>query len=222
MNSTKLLLLIAIITSLVSCGGNDDKRLEEVSGIQGQKAAEKQIEEENRNLAAKAEVRENDLRLRTDFYKAFVGTYIGEIKVLGIKSIIELKVQQSYIPSQVTYVRSLDQIESDISKVSLNFLFKHYAPNSDRSTPCQILDARPDTKTGAIALSSGECRNFYQLYLAQDLTSPDDIKVASRVYAQEIYETESDDKAVSFIKGIINLGSTPGEFEIILKRVEEN
>lgn len=222
MNSKKLLLLIAITTSLVSCGGNDDKRLEEVSGIQGRKAAEKQIEEENRNLAAKAEVRENDLRLRTNFYKAFVGKYVGEITVLGVKSIIELKIQQPYVPAQVTYVRSLDQIEADISKVSLNFLFKHYAPNSDRSTPCEILDTRPDIKTGAIVMASSACKNFYQLYLAPDLTSPDDIDVASRVYAQEIYENELDDKTVSFIKGIITLGSTPGEFEVVLKRVEEN
>jgi len=60
---------LALILFLSSCG-KDDKRLEEVSGIQGRAAAEKQIEEENRNLATKAQAMEGELKSRTEYYKA--------------------------------------------------------------------------------------------------------------------------------------------------------
>lgn len=211
-------LQLLTLLALVSCN-KDDQRLEEVSGIQAQKNAEKQIVEENKNLSQKAEIMESELKKRIDFYQSLIGDYLGEITILGKKSYVELSIQQKYIPTPTVRIRMLEEISKDLSDLSLSILLKHYSPNSNLvAVTCMMDSVRPDIQTGKLILSSKDCPNFYQLGISEDPSPEVDSDDDRDHYALSVYSS-NEKIEVPFIKGHINLGSTPGKFILILKRI---
>ncbi len=220
MNLFYKLLCLLISVTLISCD-KDDSRLEEVSGIQGQKNAEKQIEEENKNLALKAEKMELELKKRANFYQSLIGDYLGTVIILGQKSFIELSIQQNYMPAPTDRVRTLEEISYDLSQISLSVLFKHYSPNSNIvAVTCQMDLVRPDINTGKLILASDDCPNFYQLGVSENPEPQIDSSDEQEDYALTIYSS-ADQPTVPFLKGYVNPGSTPGRFELILKRISD-
>ncbi len=222
MNLFNKFLLLLITLLFISCD-KDDSRLEEVSGIQGQKNAEKQIEEENKNLAIKAKRMESELQKRTNYYQSLIGDYLGEIIIEGQKSFIELSIQQNYMPAPTDRIRTLEEISYDLNQISLSVLFKHYAPNSKIvTTTCQMDLVKPDIKTGKLILASNDCSNFYQLGVSEN-SEPQNVNGHEHEdYAQVIYSS-IEQPAVPFLKGYVTPGATPGKFGFILKRIiDEN
>lgn len=216
MHANLLLGIFLALTLLISCG-KDEKTLEEVSGVQGQEAAKKQIEEENRNLAVKAELMESELKQRVDFYLALVGDYEGEINLLGNKSKIELSIQPDTMPLPTTRIRTLEEITNDLNQVSVSILLKHYASGSKIvSVSCRINKIKPNINSGSLSLSSEDCPNFYQLYVSENLDNNIDIEVDAQNYSWEIYN--STEKSFPYLRGMINPGATPGTYEFVLKR----
>jgi hypothetical protein len=201
---------------LASCG-NDDKRLEEVSGIQGQEAAERQIEEQNRNQAVKANEMEQELKLRKVYYNALIGDYEGETEIQGVKSIFTLSVQQNNVPAPSNRVRTLEEIANDLNQLSLSILIKHGAVGSEAvPTNCKIIGVKPDINKGMLSLASQECPNFYQIFISREAQDAGNSEVGAQTYSQEIYLEE--EQPIPFLKGFINPGSTLRKIPFLLKR----
>jgi hypothetical protein len=183
-----------------SSDDNDDSRLQAVSGIQGQEAAERQVAEENRNWASKAERMENELVARFDFNEALVGNYLGEIELQGYKSFVELTIQHHYVPPfEDDRVRSLEEIAYDLEQISLSLLFKHYtSPGPTVAVVCRIHAVRPDRKNLKLQLAAENCPNFYQL---------------------NILPSSDEDKSIFQLSGFMIPGATPGRIELKLTRM---
>lgn len=217
MNCLKLTVLLAFILSLSSCG-NDDKRLEEVAGIQGQESAERQVEEENRNLAVKAKAMEADLVKRTNYYMSLEGDFQGEIDILSQKGMIELNILVNNRPAPTDReTRTLEEITNDLNKISLSVLIKHYAPNSRVVVlSCQMYEVRPDIKQGVLSLAKEGCPNFYHLSISKTGETPTDPEPEVATYSQEVYTSP---ELIPYLKGHIDPGATPGKFPLLLKRI---
>ncbi len=209
------LLLGSLTLILVSCN-KDDSRLEEVSGIQSQK----QIEEENKNFAAKAESGEAQLKRTADFYNSLVGDYQGEFVHSDQKWIVELTIQPNYMPSIPERVRSIEAIDDDIKKVSLNVLIKRYIPKSEiPPASCKVLGVQPQIVSGKIFLASNECSDLYE-FKVSDNPEIDDESEASEL-ASSIYFSKDDSRQVPYLKGKVTLGFSIGKPSLLLKRVDD-
>lgn len=215
-------ILIMSMLTFISCD-KDDSRLEEVSGIQGQKNAEKQIEEENKNQMFKASQMEIDLKSRINFYRAIIGEYKGELEVQGQKSLVEIAIIEGYLPATLSErTRSLEEINYDLNHISLSVQIKRYTSNTNVViVSCQMDFIKPDMHFGRLSLGTKECRDFYQLNISEDLTTTNaDALEEQKSYAKSIYLGQVKE-SIPLLKGHINPGATPGKFKLLLRRVND-
>lgn len=207
--------ILCFLFFLTGCGdtSDGDKRLEEISGIQGQEAAERQVAEENKNLAQKAEFMEKDLLKRVKINDALSGDYRATLVVKEQRVNIEMSIQPNFIPATTKRIRTLEEITLDLAQVSLDILIKRYPDGSDviYDQPCAFDSIMPDINESRLLISDSSCSSFYQLNFKHHELNPLE-------FSDKILEYTGNLK-IHQLSGFVNVGASPGKFEIIFKRI---
>ncbi len=161
--------LALISLTLVACYDDGSSALKEKAGIEGEAAAQKQLQAENENLARRAKEMEADLAKRHRFYQAAKGTYEGVLKTEQGQFNIRLTLIPSLPPYVTDRVRALDEIVTDLTNLHFNVQVVQWNPaNSQSAVGCRIEKVSPDMANGEITATSESCSNLYMLQLSED------------------------------------------------------
>lgn len=162
--------LYAVIASLLAgCGmaGNGTDSTKQRAKVEQEASTDVQ----NKNQAQKAARMEEDLKRKHNYYGAVAGTYEGDM----VTNDGQFKVRITLVPSLYAYTgtrtREIAEIESDLINLVLNGKIIQWHPESPNSgVPCSVSGIRPNMDQGFITVVSTECRNLYQIYLADAST----------------------------------------------------
>lgn len=183
----KLLILMIVSLTVVSCG-NDDKRLKEKTKIEGD--ALKEVE--NSNLAQKAEAMEKDLTRRHRFYQAIKGSYEGSISTGTGTFNIRVTLSPSLPPVRIDRVRQLEEIASDLNNLMLNTHVVQWDPNSPSSgVGCRVSNVRPNIEKGELTISAESCPNLYNIKISDRGSSGSAAGVAGQVLRGDLTDVDS-------------------------------
>lgn len=162
--------LYAVIALLLAgCGmagnGSDSTKL------RAKAEQEASTDVQNKNQAQKAARMEADLKRKHAYYGAVAGTYEGEMATNDGQFRVRITLVPSLYAYTGTRTREIAEIESDLINLVLNGKIIQWHPDSANSgVPCSVSGIRPNMDAGYITVVSNECRNLYQIYLADAAT----------------------------------------------------
>lgn len=162
----KYLGLYAVIALLLAgCGmaGNGSDSTKQRAKAEQEASTDVQ----NKNQAQKAARMEEELKRKHMYYGAVAGTYEGEMVTNDGNFMVRITLVPSLYAYTGTRTREIGEIESDLINLVLNGKIIQWHPDSANSgVPCSVSGIRPNMDAGYITVVSNECRNLYQIYLA--------------------------------------------------------
>ncbi len=211
----KIFVNILIITALFSCSKGGDDRLKEQESIRSQQ----QINAQNENQSEWAEKMESDLNERKYFIKALEGSFLGDLNLEEMDFTIKARFSSSIPIAFSDRVRTLEEINYELSNLAININVKLENPRVNNSAvSCIVENYKPDINKGTININSEACKNIFRLMLSDDLLVTDIVtqelrakKLARSVRMNEIAQVE-------FLSGFFESSVSTKEYQFKLKR----
>jgi hypothetical protein len=166
------ILSLVVLGLLGACGpvkSNEDALKNKV-GIEAQEA----VRVENENLAARSKALEDNLLRQYRFYKGLRGTFVGQAETSNGTFVVFSRLAPSHNPVPVNYVRPLEDVSLDISKLGIGgeivVYFKSTGPSA--GSRCAVDQIPTDIMAGRLDLLF-QCKNSFTISVAsteEDLT----------------------------------------------------
>lgn len=198
-----------------SCSKGGDERLKEQENIRSQE----QISAQNENQREWAEKMEKDLNQRKHFVEAIEGSFSGDIAVGDINFDIKARFTSSIPIAYSDRIRTLDEINYELSNLALNINIKLENPRVNNSAvSCIVEKYRPDINKGIINIISESCKNTFKLMLADDFITSDYqiLEKRAKQLAQSVRNNEMDQ--IDILSGVFESSVSTNEYEFKLKR----
>ncbi len=175
------------LAAIAGCG-SDDARRREIAQIEGEEAAKKQVETENRNRDQRAKAMEEDLAQRDNFIDALTGDFVGTYtRIDSIYGEQKWEVHMNLTSSLPTYkppqrVRSPEEIAVDLAKIAIRPTVKETNLDSGNTFGCDYGDVLPDYNYGMFQAKASSCNKQYFVSLAlPDTTDENPIPKDSQI-----------------------------------------
>lgn len=207
--------IILLSLTFYSCSKGGDERLKEQESIRSQE----QINAQNENQREWAEKMEKDLNQRKHFIEAIEGSFTGEAAVGDIDFDIKARFTSSIPIAYSDRIRTLDEINYELSNLALNMNIKLENPRvSNSAASCIVENYRPDINKGIINIISESCKNTFKLMLADDFTISDFQTQERRAMqlAQSVRNNEIEQ--IDILSGLFESSVSTNEYEFKLKR----
>ncbi len=121
--------IILLSLTFYSCSKGGDERLKEQESIRSQE----QVNAQNENQREWAEKMEKDLNQRKHFIEAIEGSFSGEVAVGDIDFDIKARFTSSIPIAYSDRIRTLDEINYELSNLALNINIKLENPRVSNS-----------------------------------------------------------------------------------------
>ena len=162
---------------------------------------------------------EKDLNQRKHFIEAIEGNFSGEVAVGDIDFDIKARFTSSIPIAYSDRIRTLDEINYELSNLALNMNIKLENPRvSNSAVSCIVENYRPDINKGIINIISESCKNIFKLMLADDFTTSDFQTQERRAkkLAQSVRNNEIEQ--IDILSGLFESSVSTNEYEFKLKR----
>lgn len=159
-------LTICLPVILSACQG--DERLSQMTSLQ----TRAQLEQELKVREERAQILEDDLTTRQNFYQSVSGTYEGKIVASEGEYLLRIRLVPSVPPYRPgSRIRTPEEVISDLNNLYFKAQIVQWKEGSSiGAMGCRVDHVRPDLNEGSISIASSDCPSFYQIYIS-DLTS---------------------------------------------------
>lgn len=209
----RLFLLFVFAFGLAACDKKDSSGTENHGKIN----REGELDAENRNLAERARLAEQDLRRRYRFYSGISNDFVGSFKINDN----QYKMKMTFTPTlhviDTDRVRTLEEIQYDLDNLYLNAQVVIWnEPNNIGTAGCVFEKVRPDIVSGELQLIANECPNRFVVTLTVPNTNKKDRKKMAKFLAQALLDGQESE--IGHLHTEVHSKFNPNGYEAILQR----
>lgn len=206
-----ILSLILLVLFVTSCSDGEEG-LKEQTLIQ----TSEEIRAQNENQEMWAAKLQSDLKGRRAFIDAIEGEFEGSFLLRNSNFKVRLVISPTIPGYTVDRARTLPELEYELQNLGINIHVVQWNPDTQLSgVSCVIEGVKPNVEKGLIDIITENCKkNTYKFFLADDLSSENDISIEGQNVANLIKNGQI--KYVQALKG--KLRSNAKVYNLTLER----